>query len=946
MELVGIVRCPVSLLVPYGSGRLPQPQGVERLARLFNATKCNPRSERNHIQGIVTTNDLESILATLGTTKGRLADTIQSGNYPFITKHHIACLDGRHRLAAAKRKPFSCWVVKLLCVNGKWVDFPLKLNLLASRLASEIQDEVDRFSHETHYSDAEVYRLVQKHIAAKDEQRAAEVRARLSPPKEMSLKCLLKNVQIDAALKELLQFPGIIAGLQLGNFRKHLALHCDENIVHYLRERILHVWNFICNGDPRIKSKVDLVTVQSLQYRIPAKSESDRHQIDWMMDDGTIFADLEDPDLRDSVRNRILSLQVVIPSIETFQENMKYFSIGARILQNYVQQVPSSQRNQPTLLESLSKDWTAPSVAHLEVDTGMLRPFPEIQPTVQLAYVTIFLAAIRQFAELGHDRPRQDVRREIMPAFDKRSAVIQLVQLAACLGFDNAKIQENLIHTPGREETLSFQPKPGQPAVWRAGIPFTKTYLKLQSCCFLDQLTKYSLQENIIPPIFVLKDFVEAFFGTFDIFTTEATSEDQPPSSPATSPASTHSLPPEHSSFQQRQSEARDLSEEQPGSRPDSQGSRRQGHNQAFHDGRVERMQVASAGELDVTDSPSQKQLGWSQPVSEASLNLPSPRGFDQVPQHVARSDNHMSTFDRTLRRSPISFTSEVQSHINYRDGVLPHTRSFGSESTLRESMASRTTMPPQSCDFQRPGTDTFYRPLTRHVPLSAENSVYTIDPRATDSHQVPSVGTNSTQFSLGRPGFKHSQVDRPSESNHEGAFDPPSSRIHPSSFDAESSRGEPSHRNHESQTFPTRRLSRPLVLSTYGKHQSLRARSASPRVRSPIPSFSYLSETLSSFVPDRMLPSRRMSSSSLNHIGDNLPTSSGVETSCSPGEVPSNTSSDSSVHIQIPPIRSMRTQKRHRSLVNAQTVQGSKTRESHMRKRHGVYGIDLQGNR
>ncbi|KAH7000878.1 hypothetical protein EDB80DRAFT_542244, partial [Ilyonectria destructans] len=230
MELVGIVRCPVGSLLPYGEGRQINPDAVKRLAKCFEKTKCRPEKEENFIYAIITPDDLRRIVSTLQLSENTLKRTTLQKTYPLLSGHTIACLDGRHRIRAAiKYKPLSWWVVKLLCVQGSWIEFPLKI-ALASIDSQIIQDRIEATSREAPYSDAEVYRLVRKYMKNHDKARVEDCLSRLSAPKQVSLKGLLKRPQLIRDLDALIKFPGVIGGLQLGNIHKYLALHCDENL--------------------------------------------------------------------------------------------------------------------------------------------------------------------------------------------------------------------------------------------------------------------------------------------------------------------------------------------------------------------------------------------------------------------------------------------------------------------------------------------------------------------------------------------------------------------------------------------------------------------------------------------------------------------------------------------------------------------------------------------
>ena len=511
MELVGIIRCPVDSLLPYGEGRQIDPDVVKRLAKYFEKAKSSPENEDNFIRGIITYNDLGQILSKLQLSKDTLKHTTAQRTYPLLTGHTIACLDGRHRIRAAiKHKPRSWWVVKLLCVQGSWIEFPLKI-ALASIDSQVIQDQIEATSRETPYSDAEVYRLVRKYTKNHDKARVAECLSRLSAPKQVSLKGLLKRPQLVQDLDALIKFPGVIGGLQLGNIHKYLALHCDENFSLPLRH-ILRVWEFITNDDPRVNAAVSLCDVQYLQFRAPITSLGDRMAINRMFDQGTLFESIKDLDLRDRIRHRVLSVQIIIPSVETFHENMKYVLMGAKILRRYLVEVPTCKRNKPTLFESLASKWKNPGAQYVEYEDGKFLPTSDA-PTPWHSYLTIFLAALREFARLSFEHPRQDVRGETMPAFPEGPRIQYLARLALQVGFDNPKIQETLRAQTGHPGVAQYKPQDGRPADWRGGIPFTKSYIQLRLQAFLPQLAEPVLKGNSVSPLFVIRDTICAFFG-------------------------------------------------------------------------------------------------------------------------------------------------------------------------------------------------------------------------------------------------------------------------------------------------------------------------------------------------------------------------------------------------------------------------------------------------
>ncbi|KAH7000877.1 hypothetical protein EDB80DRAFT_580501, partial [Ilyonectria destructans] len=231
-----------------------------------------------------------------------------------------------------------------------------------------------------------------------------------------------------------------------------------------------------------------------------------------MFDQGSVLEGIKDLDLRNRIRQRVLSVQVIIPSVETFHENMKYISIGAKIVRKYLMEVPTCKRNKPTLFESLAGKWKSPGARYVEYEYGKFTQTCEA-PTAWHAYTTVSLAALREFARLSFEHPRQDIRGETMPAFPEGPRINYLARLALQVGFDNLKIQETLETQSGHPEVAQYKPQDGRPADWRGGIPFTKSYIQLRSQAFLPQLAISVSRGNSVSTLFVIRDVINAFFG-------------------------------------------------------------------------------------------------------------------------------------------------------------------------------------------------------------------------------------------------------------------------------------------------------------------------------------------------------------------------------------------------------------------------------------------------
>ena len=73
-----------------------------------------------------------------------------------------------------------------------------------------------------------MYCNVRRFQAEDNDSEVSSWMSRLTNCKRISLKQLLKNEEITELFDSLIPFPGLWAGLELGNIQKHLALRCDE----------------------------------------------------------------------------------------------------------------------------------------------------------------------------------------------------------------------------------------------------------------------------------------------------------------------------------------------------------------------------------------------------------------------------------------------------------------------------------------------------------------------------------------------------------------------------------------------------------------------------------------------------------------------------------------------------------------------------------------------
>ena len=115
--LVGIIKVPLSAFTFQPDvGREESRTIVKRLSNVFRRTRCRSQKWENHVKGLIDRDTFAAVLARLNCTEDQFRSTIHRREFPRVRLDgRILCLDGRHRLAAAKR------------AFGKGVWWPVKL---------------------------------------------------------------------------------------------------------------------------------------------------------------------------------------------------------------------------------------------------------------------------------------------------------------------------------------------------------------------------------------------------------------------------------------------------------------------------------------------------------------------------------------------------------------------------------------------------------------------------------------------------------------------------------------------------------------------------------------------------------------------------------------------------------------------------------------------------
>lgn len=294
---------------------------------------------------------------------------------------------------------------------------------------------------------------------------------------------------------------------------KYIALRYDELIEHGV-DHIKKIWESITEDYPELKEYVDVNTVRRLELLAPWR-KADAILIRTRMERKLIFPLVSDPSKRDYLLQKILKLRTIIPSITTFHENMKYFSIGAKILTKFLvgdnlKRLLHKDGKQITVPEYLKSYWRKSQSVLIQVDQKRYQRI--LNPSFILVLKELFLFALRNFPFLSTEPPKQDQRGETMPAVVDEGYVAHLYERARQLGLLTPAVIKSPMRDLSKVHLPSFSVSKSHPSPWKCGRPPLRSYLDVHHHAFLIALEGIRLEERLTP-MSVQNDFMEAFFG-------------------------------------------------------------------------------------------------------------------------------------------------------------------------------------------------------------------------------------------------------------------------------------------------------------------------------------------------------------------------------------------------------------------------------------------------
>ncbi|KAF1967659.1 hypothetical protein BU23DRAFT_658484, partial [Bimuria novae-zelandiae CBS 107.79] len=162
-------------------------------------------------------------------------------------------------------------------------------------------------------SDGEKYLRIRFFEREKNREKERMWRGLLSKNKAKYLNRILRNPWLCEALDELEPFRSLWADFQLGSFPHILSWRCSQ-IQHYLFQ-MQKMWHEMTDGNG---AACDESTIAKLQGLAPRWSVRDRSVIEDLFSTNKVFVRVRDPDLRARILARVLAVEGIILSFQTF----------------------------------------------------------------------------------------------------------------------------------------------------------------------------------------------------------------------------------------------------------------------------------------------------------------------------------------------------------------------------------------------------------------------------------------------------------------------------------------------------------------------------------------------------------------------------------------------------------------------------------------------------
>ncbi|KAK0761658.1 LOW QUALITY PROTEIN: hypothetical protein N5P37_005640 [Trichoderma harzianum] len=148
------------------------------------------------------------------------------------------------------------------------------------------------------------------------------------------VRALLNHNILKEAFDPLLEVPGLRPGMRFTTLHKLCCAKSDEEAAAYL-QHTFDLWLDIALGSPENIKKINTKDVQAIELRCPRLCSRDAVDINGMFNNGSIFTAFDEND-RQAIRQKILSIDYIIPSLHTFFQDVHLLELCATSMRSIV----------------------------------------------------------------------------------------------------------------------------------------------------------------------------------------------------------------------------------------------------------------------------------------------------------------------------------------------------------------------------------------------------------------------------------------------------------------------------------------------------------------------------------------------------------------------------------------------------------------------------------
>ncbi|KAK6609669.1 hypothetical protein H4I96_03600 [Botrytis cinerea] len=164
---------------------------------------------------------------------------------------------------------------------------------------------------------------------------------------------------------------------------------------------ILKIWTAILGPDNNLMATLDQKTVKLMELRVPAVSKLDSEFIKNKFKSHDLFPSIFNSNHRRSIMNRILRINILVPSIFTLFKDLRYLEPAAKAIKGIF---PASDFKKKTLREGLrflfsDKIITTGKLAVQQTEDTFIETTGSFDYTFDLAIRQLFLCAMRYFTD-------------------------------------------------------------------------------------------------------------------------------------------------------------------------------------------------------------------------------------------------------------------------------------------------------------------------------------------------------------------------------------------------------------------------------------------------------------------------------------------------------------------------------------------------------------------